>query len=127
MKIRQIVLTILSAVFLVLCVDSIRIELGTYRKGRDGSLFGWLASRPENAEAELNEKLERLSELNALLNMDEKGDAEAIEAESEEKARHEAEVPTEKPSIIETLRAEKEKIKQMPARVYEKRQEEFAL
>ena len=57
MKIRQIVLTILSAVFLVLCVDSIRIEIGAYRKGRDGSLFGWIASRPENAEAELNEKL----------------------------------------------------------------------
>ena len=41
--------------------------------------------KPFPKEEELNQKLERLSELNALLNMDEREDAETEVSESDEK------------------------------------------
>ena len=55
-------------------------------------------------EEELNQKLERLSELNALLNMDEREDTEAEQSESKEKEERPA-----RGSIHEKLQIYKEK------------------
>lgn len=69
--------------------------------------------KPFQQETELSEKLERLAELNALLNMDEKGDDaigmddEATEPESERKL---ADRPAERTSL-------KGKLSEMKARV----------
>ena len=77
--------------------------------------------KPFPKEAELNEKIERLSELNALLNMDEKGN-ETIMADEDigregsntdsrdavkEKELPETEDRIHKPSILERLKQEK--------------------
>lgn len=62
--------------------------------------------KPFAQEAELNEKIERLAELNSLLNMDEKGTAENLD-EPEEKAECVADKPR-KPSIMEKLARFKE-------------------
>ncbi len=70
--------------------------------------------KPFEKEAELQEKLSRLSELNALLNMDEKCSVEPFdEVDRKEKVVAEV-VPVKKPSVLESLRIEKEKIRQMP-------------
>ena len=75
--------------------------------------------KPFPKEAELNEKMERLSELNALLNMDEKGNETIMADEDigregsstdsrgavEEKELPETADRIHKPSILETLKA----------------------
>ena len=77
--------------------------------------------KPFSKEAELNEKMERLSELNALLNMDEKGNETIIADEDigregsctdsrdavEEKELPETADRIHKPSILERLKQEK--------------------
>ena len=77
--------------------------------------------KPFPKEAELNEKMERLSELNALLNMDEKGNETILADEDigreessvdsrenvEEKELPETEDKIHKPSILELLKQEK--------------------
>ena len=77
--------------------------------------------KPFPKEAELNEKIERLSELNALLNMDEKGNETIMADEDigrggsntdsrdavEEKERPETADRIHKPSILERLKQEK--------------------
>ena len=60
--------------------------------------------KPFPKEEELNEKLERLSELNALLNMDEREDSEEEVSESDEKEERSA-----RGSIHEKLQIYKEK------------------
>ena len=60
--------------------------------------------KPFTKEEELNQKLERLSELNALLNMDEREDTEAEQSESKEKEERPA-----RGSIHEKLQIYKEK------------------
>ena len=77
--------------------------------------------KPFPKEAELNEKIERLSELNALLNMDEKGNETIMADEDigregsstdsrdavEEKELPETADRIHKPSILERLKQEK--------------------
>ena len=77
--------------------------------------------KPFPKEAELNEKMERLSELNALLNMDEKGNETILADEDigreessvdsrenvEEKELPETAAKIHKPSILELLKQEK--------------------
>lgn len=77
--------------------------------------------KPFPKEAELNEKMERLSELNALLNMDEKGNETIMADEDigregsstdsrdavEEKELPETADRIHKPSILERLKQEK--------------------
>ena len=77
--------------------------------------------KPFPKEAELNEKMERLSELNALLNMDEKGNETILADEDigreessvdsrenvEEKELPETADKIHKPSILELLKQEK--------------------
>ena len=70
-------------------------------------------TKPFAQEAELNEKLDRLSGLNSLLNMDEKGD-EGIDMDDEEvpepkKAEKVIKKPVEKGSLKEKLEVMKEK------------------
>ena len=60
--------------------------------------------KPFPKEEELNQKLERLSELNALLNMDEREDTEVEQSESKEKEERPA-----RGSIHEKLQIYKEK------------------
>lgn len=63
-------------------------------------------AKPFPKEAELAEKLERLAELNALLNMDEKGnEGIAMDDEAEEPTadRFVADMPAQKPSIREKM------------------------
>ena len=60
--------------------------------------------KPFTKEEELNQKLERLSELNALLNMDEREDTETEQSESKEKEERPA-----RGSIHEKLQIYKEK------------------
>ncbi len=60
------------------------------------------AARPFPKEQELAEKLERLAELNALLNMDGKDEIEAIEAEEEETDREEETVEVEEAENLES-------------------------
>ena len=77
------------------------------------TLYGAAANKPFAQEAELSEKLDRLTALNALLNMDEKGndaigmDEEGQEAEPERKL---ADRPAERTSL-------KGKLSEMKARV----------
>ena len=71
-------------------------------------------TKPFDKEQELSEKLERLSELNALLNMDEKGESsigmeEDIESGEEPKTEEKEDLETEKPP--ETGEQSKEEIK----------------
>ena len=73
-------------------------------------------------EEELNQKLERLSELNALLNMDEREDAEAEVSESDEKEER----PT-RGSIHEKLQIYKEKSQRESETGKENRKRDFGL
>ena len=61
--------------------------------------------KPFPKEEELNQKLERLSELNALLNMDEREDTETEQSESKEKEERPA-----RGSIHEKLQIYKERV-----------------
>ena len=75
-------------------------------------------NKPFAQEAELSEKLDRLTALNALLNMDEKGndaigmDEEGQEAEPERKL---ADRPAERTSLQEKLAAMKARVSGTPA------------
>lgn len=83
-------------------------------------------AKPFPKEAELAEKLERLAELNALLNMDEKGDERiAVEDEPEESV---PDRPAQKPSLrkeLEICKAESIGTKQQEN--FKNRREEVAL
>ena len=75
-------------------------------------------NKPFAQEAELSEKLDRLTALNALLNMDEKGndaigmDEEMQEAETERKL---ADRPAERTSLKEKLSEMKARVSETPA------------
>ena len=73
-------------------------------------------------EEELNQKLERLSELNALLNMDEREDAEAEVSESDEKEERPA-----RGSIHEKLQICKEKSQRESETGKDNRKRDFGL
>ena len=78
--------------------------------------------KPFPKEEELNEKLERLSELNALLNMDEREDTEAEKPESREKEERPA-----RGSIHEKLQIYKEKSQRESETGREDRNRDFGL
>ena len=78
--------------------------------------------KPFPKEEELNQKLERLSELNALLNMDEREDAETEVSESDEKEER----PT-RGSIHEKLQIYKEKSQRESETGKETRKRDFGL
>ena len=78
--------------------------------------------KPFPKEEELNQKLERLSELNALLNMDEREDAEAEVSESDEKEERSA-----RGSIHEKLQIYKEKSQRESETGKENRKRDFGL
>ena len=82
------------------------------------TLYGAAANKPFAQEAELSEKLDRLTALNALLNMDEKGndaigmDEEGQEAEPERKL---ADRPAERTSLKGRLSEMKARVSGTPA------------
>ena len=78
--------------------------------------------KPFPKEEELNQKLERLSELNALLNMDEREDAEAEVSESDEKEERPA-----RGSIHEKLQIYKEKSQRESETGKDNRKRDFGL
>ena len=78
--------------------------------------------KPFPKEEELNQKLERLSELNALLNMDEREDAEAEVSESDEKEERPA-----RGSIHEKLQICKEKSQRESETGKDNRKRDFGL
>ena len=78
--------------------------------------------KPFPKEEELNEKLERLSELNALLNMDEREGTEAEQPESREKEERQA-----RGSIHEKLQIYKEKSQRESETGREDRNRDFGL
>ena len=78
--------------------------------------------KPFTKEEELNQKLERLSELNALLNMDEREDTEAEQSESKEKEERPA-----RGSIHEKLQIYKEKSQRESENGREDRKRDFGL
>ena len=78
--------------------------------------------KPFPKEEELNQKLERLSELNALLNMDEREDTETEQAESKEKEERPA-----RGSIHEKLQIYKEKSQRESETGKENRKRDFGL
>ena len=78
--------------------------------------------KPFPKEEELNQKLERLSELNALLNMDEREDTETEQSESKEKEERPA-----RGSIHEKLRIYKEKSQRESETGKENRKRDFGL
>lgn len=78
--------------------------------------------KPFPKEEELNEKLERLSELNALLNMDEREDSEEEVSESDEKEERSA-----RGSIHEKLQIYKEKSQRESETGREDRNRDFGL
>ena len=78
--------------------------------------------KPFPKEEELNEKLERLSELNALLNMDEREDSEVEVSESDEKEERPA-----RGSIHEKLQIYKEKSQRESETGKENRKRDFGL
>ena len=78
--------------------------------------------KPFTKEEELNQKLERLSELNALLNMDEREDTEAEQSESKEKEERSA-----RGSIHEKLQIYKEKSQRESENGREDRKRDFGL
>ena len=78
--------------------------------------------KPFPKEEELNQKLERLSELNALLNMDEREDAEAEVSESDEKEERPA-----RGSIHEKLQIYKEKSQRESETGKENKKRDFGL
>ena len=65
--------------------------------------------KPFQQEAELSEKLERLAELNALLNMDEKGD-DAIGMDDD------AAEPEKQQEIVKTVDNKRDEVADMPAK-----------
>ena len=81
-----------------------------------------LAGGEITKEEELNQKLERLSELNALLNMDEREDTEAEQSESKEKEERPA-----RGSIHEKLQIYKEKSQRESENGREDRKRDFGL
>ena len=78
--------------------------------------------KPFPKEEELNRKLERLSELNALLNMDEREDTETEQSKSKEKEERPA-----RGSIHEKLQIYKEKSQRESATGKETRKRDFGL
>ena len=78
--------------------------------------------KPFPKEEELNQKLERLSELNALLNMDEREDTETEQSESKEKEERPA-----RGSIHEKLQIYKEKSQRESETGMETRKRDFGL
>ena len=78
--------------------------------------------KPFPKEEELNQKLERLSELNALLNMDEREDTETEQSESQEKEERPA-----RGSIHEKLQIYKEKSQRESETGKENRKRDFGL
>lgn len=78
--------------------------------------------KPFPKEEELNQKLERLSELNALLNMDEREDTETEQSESKEKEERPA-----RGSIHEKLQIYKEKSQRESESGKETRNRDFGL
>ena len=78
--------------------------------------------KPFPKDAELNQMLERLAELNALLNMDEREDAEAEVSESDEKEERPA-----RGSIHEKLQIYKEKSQRESETGKENRKRDFGL
>ena len=78
--------------------------------------------KPFPKEEELSQKLERLSELNALLNMDEREDTETEQSESKEKEERPA-----RGSIHEKLRIYKEKSQRESETGKENRKRDFGL
>ena len=79
-------------------------------------------TKPFPQEAELKEKLERLSELNALLNMDEKGDAAMVMGDDEPENDEPGNVPeVGKPELVadssKSRISVKEKLAEMSARI----------
>ena len=78
--------------------------------------------KPFPKEEELNQKLERLSELNALLNMDEREDTEVEQSESKEKEERPA-----RGSIHEKLQIYKEKSQRESENGRENRNRDFGL
>ena len=78
--------------------------------------------KPFPKEEELNQKLERLSELNALLNMDEREDTETEQSESKEKEERPA-----RGSIHEKLQIYKEKSQRESETGKENRKRDFGL
>ena len=78
--------------------------------------------KPFSKEEELNQKLERLSELNALLNMDEREDTETEQSESKEKEERPA-----RGSIHEKLQIYKEKSQRESETGKETRKRDFGL
>ena len=78
--------------------------------------------KPFPKEEELNQKLERLSELNALLNMDEREDTETGQSESKEKEERPA-----RGSIHEKLQIYKEKSQRESESGKETRKRDFGL
>ena len=78
--------------------------------------------KPFPKEEELNQKLERLSELNALLNMDEREDTETEQSESKEKEERPA-----RSSIHEKLQIYKEKSQRESETGKENRKRDFGL
>ena len=78
--------------------------------------------KPFPKEEELNQKLERLSELNALLNMDEREDTETEQSESKEKEERQA-----RGSIHEKLQIYKEKSQRESETGKETRKRDFGL
>lgn len=78
--------------------------------------------KPFPKEEELNQKLERLSELNALLNMDEREDTETEQSESNEKEERPA-----RGSIHEKLQIYKEKSQRESETGKETRKRDFGL
>lgn len=89
-------------------------EQMTNAKEEVGKLF--------SKEEELNQKLERLSELNALLNMDEREDTETEQSESKEKEERQA-----RGSIHEKLQIYKEKSQRESETGKETRKRDFGL
>ena len=78
--------------------------------------------KPFPKEEELNQKLERLSELNALLNMDEREDTETEQSESKEKEERSA-----RGSIHEKLQIYKEKSQRESENGRENKKRDFGL
>ena len=78
--------------------------------------------KPFPKEEELNQKLKRLSELNALLNMDEREDTEAEVSESDEKEERPA-----RGSIHEKLQIYKEKSQRESETGKDNRKRDFGL
>ena len=78
--------------------------------------------KPFPKEEELSQKLERLSELNALLNMDEREDTETEQSESKEKEERPA-----RGSIHEKLQIYKEKSQRESETGKENRKRDFGL